>query len=226
MMAHWKRVGGSGAAHSMFVNGLGAVATGITLLVVLVAKFTEGAWVSALLIVVMLSIMLWVRRHYASVAAEARSRVPLAVREPHPPIVIVPIQQWDRIARNALEFALTLSTEITAVHVMTEGEESDLQREWGRMVESPLTDVGVAPPKLVLLPSPYRFVALPICDYVLKVEADNPRRRVAVIVPELVERHWYHYPMHNKRAEILKWLILLKGSERIVIINVPWYIKA
>jgi amino acid transporter len=226
MMAHWKRVGGSGAAHSMFVNGLGAVATGITLLVVLVAKFTEGAWVSALLIVVMLSIMLWVRRHYASVAAETRSRVPLAVREPHPPIVIVPIQQWDRIARNALEFALTLSTEITAVHVMTEGEESDLQREWGRMVESPLTDVGVAPPKLVLLPSPYRFVALPICDYVLKVEADNPRRRVAVIVPELVERHWYHYPMHNKRAEILKWLILLKGSERIVIINVPWYIKA
>jgi amino acid transporter len=226
MMAHWKRVGGSGAAHSMFVNGLGAVATGITLLVVLVAKFTEGAWVSALLIVVMLSIMLWVRRHYASVAAETRSRVPLAVREPHPPIVIVPIQQWDRIAQNALEFALTLSTEITAVHVMTEGEESDLQREWGRMVESPLTDVGVAPPKLVLLPSPYRFVALPICDYVLKVEADNPRRRVAVIVPELVERHWYHYPMHNKRAEILKWLILLKGSKRIVIINVPWYIKA
>jgi|RhiMetdeSRZDD1v2_1073273.scaffolds.fasta_scaffold23501_1 amino acid transporter len=226
MMAHWKRVGGSGAAHSMFVNGLGAVATGITLLVVLVAKFTEGAWVSALLIVVMLSIMLWVRRHYASVAAETRSRVPLAVREPHPPIVIVPIQQWDRIAQNALEFALTLSTEITAVHVITEGEESDLQREWGRMVESPLADVGVAPPKLVLLPSPYRFVALPICDYVLKVEADNPRRRVAVIVPELVERHWYHYPMHNKRAEILKWLILLKGSKRIVIINVPWYIKA
>jgi hypothetical protein len=167
-----------------------------------------------------------VRRHYASVAAETRSRVPLAVREPHPPIVIVPIQQWDRIAQNALEFALTLSTEITAVHVITEGEESDLQREWGRMVESPLADVGVAPPKLVLLPSPYRFVALPICDYVLKVEADNPRRRVAVIVPELVERHWYHYPMHNKRAEILKWLILLKGSKRIVIINVPWYIKA
>ncbi len=82
------------------------------------------------------------------------------------------------------------------------------------------------PPKLVVLPSPYRLVALPICDYVLKVEAENPGRQIAVIVPELVEHHWYHYPLHNKRAEILKWFILLNGNERIVLINVPWYIKA
>ena|SRR5437660_1517554 len=64
------------------------------------------------------------------------------------------------------------------------------------------------------------------CDYVLKVEAEHPSRQIAVIVPELVERHWYHYPLHNKRAEILKWFILLKGNERIVLINVPWYTKA
>ena len=226
MVAHWKRVGGSGAGHSMFVNGLGAVATGITLLVVLVAKFTQGAWVSALLIVAMLSAMLWVRRHYGRVAEETRSSAPLAVVKPHAPIVIVPIQDWDRIAQNALEFALTLSTEITAVHVAMEDEDRHLQREWGRMVEAPAARAGIVPPKLVVLPSPYRLVALPICDYVLKVEAENPGRQIAVIVPELVEHHWYHYPLHNKRAEILKWFILLKGNERIVLINVPWYIKA
>jgi amino acid transporter len=105
MVAHWKRVSGRGAAQSMFINGLGSVATGITLLVVLVAKFTQGAWVSALLIVVMLWVMLWVRRHYARVAEEIHSRVPLEVTQPRVPIVIVPIQRWDRIARNALEFA-------------------------------------------------------------------------------------------------------------------------
>jgi len=226
MVAHWKRVGGSGAGHSMFVNGLGAVATGITLLVVLVAKFTQGAWVSALLIVAMLSAMLWVRRHYGRVAEETRSSAPLAVVKPHAPIVIVPIQDWDRIAQNALEFALTLSTEITAVHVALEDEDRHLQREWGRMVEAPVTRAGIVPPKLVVLPSPYRLVALPICDYVLKVEAENPGRQIAVIVPELVERHWYHYPLHNKRAEILKWFILLNGNERLVLINVPWYTKA
>ena len=148
MVAHWKRVSGRGAAQSMFINGLGSVATGITLLVVLVAKFTQGAWVSALLIVVMLWVMLWVRRHYARVAEEIHSRVPLEVTQPRVPIVIVPIQRWDRIARNALEFALTLSTEITAVHITTEDEDSDLRADWQRLkaagvefVEDP-TDYG------------------------------------------------------------------------------------
>jgi hypothetical protein len=167
-----------------------------------------------------------VRRHYARVAEETRSLSPLAVTKSHAPIVIVPIQEWDSIARNALEFALTLSTEITAVHVAMEDDGRHLQREWGRMVEGPVKRAGMNPPKLVVLPSPYRLVALPICDYVLQVEAEHPGRQIAVIVPELVERHWYHYPLHNKRAEILKWFILLKGNERIVLINVPWYIKA
>ena len=226
MVAHWKRVGGNGAARNALVNGLGAVATGVTLLVVLVAKFTEGAWVSTLLIVAMLWAMLWVRRHYERVAEETRSSTPLVVAKPQSPIVIVPIQDWGKIAENALEFALRLSTDIIAVHVATEDEGSHLQREWGRLAEAPLRRAGIAPPKLVVLSSPYRLVALPICDYVLKVEAENPGRQIAVIVPELVERHWYHYPLHNKRAEILKWFILLKGNERIVLVNVPWYVKA
>jgi hypothetical protein len=107
-----------------------------------------------------------------------------------------------------------------------EDEDTLLQREWSRLAEAPVRRAGITPPKLVVLPSPYRLVALPICNFVLKVEADNPGRQIAVIVPELVERHWYHYPLHNKRAEILKWFILFKGNERIVLVNVPWYIRA
>ena len=76
------------------------------------------------------------------------------------------------------------------------------------------------------LASPYRLIITPILDYVLEVEAQNPGRQIAVIVPELVERHWYHYPLHNQRAELLKALLLLKGSRNIVLINVPWYINA
>src|SRR5262249_29279093 len=86
-----------------------------------------------------------------------------------------------------------------------EDEDTLLQLEWSRLADAPLRRAGIAPAKLMVLPSPYRLVALPICDYVLKVEAENPGRQIAVIVPELVERHWYHYPLHNKRAEILKW---------------------
>ena len=226
MVAHWKRVKGKGAAHSMFVNGLGAFVTGITTLVVLVAKFIEGAWVSALLILAMLAAMMWVRRHYDQVKRETKSSSPLGCIQAEPPIVVVPVQDWDKIARNALDFALTLSHDVIAVHVAMEDEDSHLQKEWPSMVEAPVKQAGLKAPKLVVLPSPYRLVVIPIVDFVLNVEKEHPRRQVAVIVPELVEKHWYHYPLHNKRSEILKWFILLKGNDRIVMVNVPWYIRA
>ena len=70
------------------------------------------------------------------------------------------------------------------------------------------------------------LILKPILDYVLTTEAENPGRQIAVIVPELVEKHWYHYPLHNQRAELLKGLLLVKGSRNIVLINVPWYIKS
>jgi len=94
------------------------------------------------------------------------------------------------------------------------------------LVAEPVAQAGGTPPTLVNLSSPYRLVIKPILDYVLDMELNNPGRQIAVIVPELVERHWYHYPLHNQRAELLKALLLVKGSRNIVLINVPWYIKA
>ena len=67
---------------------------------------------------------------------------------------------------------------------------------------------------------------LPILNYVLEVEKQNPDRQIAVILPEMVERHWSHYFLHNQRAEVLKTWLLLRGNRRIVLINVPWYLKA
>jgi hypothetical protein len=210
----------------MIVNGLGAVATGITLVVVLVAKFTSGAWVSALLIAALVSSMLWVRKHYRSVASETSSSAPLVIGTLGPPIVIVPIQEWGKIAQRALQFAITLSPDIRAVHVATEDESNALREQWGRVVGAPLQQAGRTPPQLITLPSPYRLILKPILDYVLQIEKDHPDRQIAVIVPELVERHWYHYPLHNQRAELLKAFLLVHGSKRIVLINVPWYIEA
>ncbi|MFZ0978744.1 MAG: APC family permease [Candidatus Acidiferrales bacterium] len=226
MVGHWWRKRGPGAVRNMMINGLGAVATGVTLVVVLVAKFTSGAWVSVLLIAAMVSAMLWVRRHYQAVAIETCSTSPLDVGSLGPPIVVVPIQDWGKVAQRALEFGLTLSTDIRAVHVATEEETNALRAQWPDVVGKPLEKVGRKPPELVTLPSPYRLVLRPILDYVLQIEKDNPGRQIAVIVPELVEKHWYHYPLHNQRAELLKALILLHGSQRIVLINVPWYIEA
>jgi amino acid transporter len=226
MVGHWRRNPGPGAARSMLINGLGGVATGVTLVVVLVAKFTSGAWVSVLLIAGMMSAMMWVHRHYDRVTEEVRCPNPLQFENLGPLIVIVPIQSWTLISQRAMQFALTLSPEVHALHVGTEDETTALQDNWKRLVVEPVEKAGGTPPNLVTLTSPYRLIIKPILDYVLDTEAHNPGRQIAVIVPELVERHWYHYPLHNQRAELLKALLLVKGSRNIVLINVPWYIKA
>ena len=226
MVGHWRRVKGRGWVQSMLLNGLGAVATGVTLVVVLVAKFVEGAWISVLLIGGIMFTMIWVRRHYDEVAKEIQHSAPLQVENMGPPIVIVPIQSWTSISERAMQFALTLSPEVHALHIGTEEETNDLQDNWKRLVEDPVARAGGRPPNLVSLPSPYRLIIMPILQYVLETEAQNPGRQIAVIVPELVERHWYHYPLHNQRAELLKAFLLVKGSRNIVLINVPWYISA
>jgi len=76
----------------------------------------------------------------------------------------------------------------------------------------------------VVLPSRYRLILAPIVDYVLETEQCCPNQQVAVLIPELVERRWYHHLLHNKRASVLKALLLLKGNQRIIVINVPWYL--
>jgi hypothetical protein len=79
-------------------------------------------------------------------------------------------------------------------------------------------------PELVILPSPYRYIFLPMIDYIRARLAEDPDLQVAVLVPELVEKRWYQYPLHNQRAAVLKALLLLRGNQRIVVVSVPWYL--
>jgi len=224
MVGHWRRVGGKGATRSMLINGLGAVATGITVIVVLVAKFVEGAWITVLLIPVLLVAMGLVRQHYHAIFLEVHCPTPIELDDTTPPLVILPVQGWNRIVKKALCFAFKISSNIRAVHVDT-GEGSEIFRdEWCRFVEKPAMEAGLAGPELVVLPSPYRLILAPIVNYVLEAERANPGQQIAVLIPELVERHWYHHLFHNKRASVLKALLLLRGNQRIIVINVPWYL--
>ena len=226
MVGHWRRVDGKGASRSMLINGLGAFATGVTVIVVLVAKFAEGAWITVLLIPGLLLAMGLVRRHYHAVFLEVRSMTPLELTDTTPPLVILPVQGWNRIVKKALRFAIKISPDIRAVHIDC-GQGSEIFRdEWCRYVEQPALAAGLAAPELVVLPSPYRLILAPIVDHVLEAQRTNPGQQIAVLVPELVERHWYHHLFHNKRASVLKALLLLRGNQRIVVINVPWYLDA
>ncbi len=225
MVAHWKRVGGRGARRSMFINGLGALATGITVLVVLGAKFLEGAWITVLLIPGLLLLMVAVRRHYHRIAVETDSPSPLQLKAFQPPLVVVPLDQWSRVAKQALTFALNMSTEVTAVHVDAGERTVYLAEQWHDYVEAPVLELGLAAPRLVTLKSPYRFVITPIVDYILDLQRRNPERQIAVLIPELVERHWYYFFLHNQRAAALKGMLYLKGCDCIAVVNVPWYVR-
>jgi amino acid transporter len=225
-VGHWRRVGGRGATRSIIVNGLGAAATGVTVLVVLVAKFVEGAWLTVLLIPGLLLIMGAVRRHYHRVFLETRSVAPLELNDLTPPLVIVPIKHWSHIVKKALRFALKISPNVRAVHVDCGEGALIFREEWCRFVDEPTREAGVATPQLVVLPSRYRYILSPIVDYVLEVERTCPNQQVAVLIPELVQRKWYHHLLHNKRAAVLKGLLLLRGNQRIIVINVPWYLES
>jgi amino acid transporter len=226
MVAHWKRKGGEGSRRSIFINGLGAVATATTVIVVTVAKFVDGAWVTVLLIPSLMLIMSAIRKHYGLVEAEVAHSNPLDLSDLRAPLVVVPILSWNRVTQKAVRFALTLSPEVQALHIDCEKDNESVRLTWGRYVATPAKEAGRPVPHLVVLRSPYRFVIAPIVDYVLKLERIHPERQIAVLIPELVERHWYHYFLHNQRAELLRALLLAKGSQQIILVNVPWHIAA
>jgi hypothetical protein len=222
MVMHWKRQGG--APERMFVNGLGAVATGITTLVVLVAKFAEGAWITALLVVVMIAMMHQVHRHYKRVAREIDLDRPLVVTEITNPIVVLPIDRWSRISEKAVSFALSMSEDIRCIHVQTGEGPDPFCDEWEEKIAAPLRAAGKCVPQLIAPKSPFRYVLQPIVDYVLKVEREDGFRKVCVLVPELVVRHWWENLLHNRRSDMLKVILLMRGNRRIVVINIPWYL--
>lgn len=230
MVVHWKKQEGGYKRHwwHMFVNGVGAVATGITTVVVLVAKFASGAWVTALLIPVLILIMFGVKRHYSRVKREMKDMTPLNLENLEEPIVVIPMARWDRVTEKALRFGLLLSKEIKVVHIHSddEGGEGDegLEGIWGDKVLAPLQGAGLQEPDLITIASNFRFLITPLMDYILELEDANPGRKVAVLLPEMVVSHWWEYALHGQRVQLLKLMLLLKGNQRIVIVNIPWYL--
>ena len=227
MVVHWKNHSeGSNAAKygHMLVNGVGALATGLTTVVVLVTKFVDGAWVTALLVPTLILLMYSVRKHYTRVQGEMKDMTPLNLSNLEPPLVVIPMASWNRISEKAMRFGVLISTQIKVVHVHSEEEEHGIHDDWNEQILAPIRAKGMAEPELVTIPSNFRFIISPLMDYILKLEADNPGRKVAVLLPELVVRHWWENLLHNQRVQILKLYLLLRGNQRIVVVNIPWYL--
>jgi amino acid transporter len=222
MVMHWRRKGGSGLR--MTVNGVGALATGVTTLVVLVTKFTSGAWITALLIPAMIVVMRAVRKHYDRVERETELTEPLVASHVEQPIVVMPIDRWSRISEKAISFALSLSSDVRCVHIQVGEEEDKISTDWQPLIVAPLQAANKPLPQLVVVKSNFRYILQPLVDYILHVCTVDEAQRVCVLVPELVVRHWWENVMHNRRADVLKVILLMRGRRNIVVINIPWYL--
>lgn len=179
-----------------------------------------------LLIPSLLALMAAVHRHYQRVGAEIACAEPLDLTSFHPPTVVVPIDRWTQLSRYAVRFALSISPHVIGLHINCGEQTEKLHTEWEKLVEYPVRELGLPQPKFVVVDSPYRFVVRPIVDYVLDLARTDGTRQIAVLIPEMVERRWYAHFLHNQRAAVLKALLYVEGSQRIVVMNLPWYLKS
>jgi amino acid transporter len=227
MVVHWKRKGTLKNLGKFSINALGATATGITMLVVLVSKFTEGGWISFTIVILLLCFFYGVHRHYIAIRKEIKTTEPISLRHREEPIVIVPFRDWSKLTRKALEFAMQLSTDVYAVHAIRDEQPTpNLEREWQEYVLEPIKKTNIKPPELIQLPSPYRRLFGSLISFLDETEKKFPERHIAVVVPNLSECRWYHYFLHNHRAVLLSAVLFMRRDPRIILVTVPWYLKS
>jgi len=228
MVVHWRKNREPGWLQKACVNGFGAFVTGITVVVVLVAKFAEGAWITLLFIPLTIVFFNAIRRHYHSIRMLSVCKTPVRVgslREN--PIVVIPVDRWNDITRRGIEFAAHLSPEVIALHVEPVEEHPEpLETDWEHYVDRSFRAAGKEPPKLHVLPSPYRFIIVPIVQFVLDLSKNNEGRSIIVVIPELVEDKWYEYFLHNQRGRLLEWILMARGNDCIFTVSAPWYVRA
>ncbi|MGE5610065.1 MAG: APC family permease [Bacillota bacterium] len=235
MVVHWRRqrqqasIGRGGVNVRLGVNGVGAVATAIALGVILAAKFMEGAWITVLAIPTLLTLFKVVNHHYQKLEAQTAAHRPLDLEHNQPPVVLVPTRGWDRLTEKALRFSMWLSTDVIAVHLSNlsgeEAEEQQVRRQWIVDVEVPAREHHCPPPRLVTVPCPYRRFVRPLLGQIDRTKEQFPGRLIAVVIPEVIERHWWEVLLHRRKPARLRSALLRRGDHKVVVISVPWYLE-
>jgi hypothetical protein len=194
MAQHWRRMGqGPADRVRLWVNGTGALTTGAALVIILIAKFAEGAWLTIVVIPLALLLPKLSRRYYRDLERQvlSGSRRALDLRDRAPPTVVIPLERWGRTAYRAIHIATRLSPDVVALHLSDlEGpdaveHEMRLRLEWKRFVEQPAAAAGLSAPCLRIEPSPYRSVLAPLLREVKALRERCPGRPTIVVLSEL-----------------------------------------
>jgi amino acid transporter len=206
--AHWKK--------SIVVNGLGAIATFIVLVVLVITKFIHGAWIVVVLIPLLVAMFRAIRRHYLDVANQLTTEGVVGLR-PIRHEVIVPISGIHRGVIRALEYAKSIAPEhVTALYINIDEEATrSLREKWGRL------GGGV---ELVVLASPYRSLVGPLIRYVDRRMAAHHDQMVTIVLPEFIPARWWHHLLHNQSSLMLKGALLFKPD--VIVTSVPYHLKS
>jgi len=224
MVRHWWRERGPAWLPKLLMNGAGALATGVALLVIGASKFAGGAWIVILLIPLLVMGFRAIRRHYIEVGRQLRlgDDAPSVGCTRHPRIVI-PVAGVHRGVIEALNYACSIADDVIAVYVEMEPDSAGAMR--ARWEAHGMDRVA----RLITVPSPYRSLIGPFLDCIDRLDEESPDGWPAtVLIPEFVPARWWHFLLHNQTALPLKWALIYRrhrhGKARAVI-DVPFYLK-
>jgi hypothetical protein len=198
------------------INGLGAITTAIVTLIFAVTKFADGAWIIVLLLPALVMSFFAIHRHYVHLAQdlslEHYGQPPPARRHR----VIMPVSAIHQGTLEALDYALTLSRDVTAVHISIDQAQTEkLQHKWDEWGQ------GV---RLVVIESPYRTFLEPFLEYVHELRTIlQPNERLTIVVPQFIPKHWWHNLLHTQTAFWLRFVLLNKRG--VVITEVPYQVR-
>ncbi|WP_424530482.1 APC family permease [Sphaerisporangium viridialbum] len=228
MVRHWNRLLRTATdskkraqmQRSRMINAFGATVTGLVLVVVLITKFTHGAWIACAAMAVLFLMMRGIRRHYDNVAAELVVPEDMQTDESMLPArnhAIVLLSKIHKPTLRALAYArATRPSTLEAISVGVDTDEArQLQADW--------EERGIPVP-LKILDSPYREITRPVLEYVKSLRRRSPRDVVTVFIPEYVVGHWWEHLLHNQSALRLKGRLLFQPG--VMVTSVPWQLAS
>ncbi len=220
MIVHWRTHRGTGWVLKAFLNGLGAVATGLVVLVITITKFLYGAWIVLVFVPIMVYFFKQIKAHYNAMAEQLHLPLECVAEDStvtqgkH--IVVVPVATPTKVVYETLKYARMLSQHIIAVHVASEEEsEAKIREKWS------CWNPGV---ELVILRSPYRLLMKPLIKYIETLEKrKGPSDYITVVIPEFETKEWWHRLLHNQTGWVLRTSLILKDN--VIVTTVPYHLK-
>ena len=222
MVVHWWRERGRGWLLKSMINGVGALATLVAGIIIAVSKFLYGAWITIIFIVIMVFVFRQISEHYQKVASQlSLDGLPPSLQPSPLPRVVVPISGVHRGVIDAINFARSISKDVTAAFIELEPGSGKLIRdkwlEWWPDVT------------LEVIPSPYRSIIGPLMDFLDETDRQHADGRSAVVVlPEFIPVKWWQVLLHNQTAWMIKAALLYRrrrsGFTR-VIIDIPYHLR-